>query len=259
MELRSMNQLLVGFLVAFFSVTIVLGSFVLTQAESKPRPVMVTSPISPSHPLIMPVTPAPGVLGKPAITLASSSSSQETPFCPVPAGWQEVSVEIGDTLNEIAVAYHIAVEELEKANCLVSLNLIPGTSLYVPPALPKTVTATPTITSTEDKRSLPTTSKEKASCGPPLSWVLYTVKSGDTLYKLSQMYQVSIAQLQEANCLGTSTLLRGGQQIYVPNVPPLQPSKTIKPTQKPPTSEPPTTESPVVPGTDEPISTESNE
>jgi LysM repeat protein len=259
MELRSMNQLLVGFLVAFFSVTIVLGSFVLTQAESKPRPILVTSPSSPLHPLITIVTPAPEVLGNPVTTLASSSSSQDIPFCPVPAGWQEVSVNVGDTLNEFAVAYQISIEELEKANCLVALNLIPGTSLYVPPALPKTVSATPPITSTQDKRSIPTNTKEKASCGPPLSWVLYTVKSGDTLYKLSQMFQVSIAQLQEANCLGTSTLLKGGQQLYVPNVPPLQPSKTTKPTQKPPTSEPPATESPVVPGTDEPIYTESNE
>jgi hypothetical protein len=217
MEHRSMNQILVGFLVAFFSITIVLGSFILTQAESKPHPVLVNSPISLPQSIDVIGTPTPEDFGQPAKSLISPTIIQETPY----------------------------------------------TSLFVPLAPTSTISFTPTITSTEDKSSHPTSTKGEASCGPPPGWVLYNVKSGDTLYKISQLYRVSIAQLQEANCLGASTLLRGGQQIYVPNVLPLQPSKTVKPTQKPPTSTPPTvppaTESPVVPGTDEPISTETNE
>lgn len=53
---------------------------------------------------------------------------------------------------------------------------------------------------------------------PPLGWVPYTVKSGDTLYSLSQIFGVSVYDLQTANCMGNNDVLRAGAVIFVPNV-----------------------------------------
>lgn len=55
-------------------------------------------------------------------------------------------------------------------------------------------------------------------CGAPAGWVQYTVQPGDNLYQISLRYGLSVAQLQSANCLGTSTLIYGGQKLWVPNV-----------------------------------------
>lgn len=57
------------------------------------------------------------------------------------------------------------------------------------------------------------------ACTPPAGWVIYVVRSGDTLYRLAQLYGVSVARLQQANCMGTSTILIAGTRLYVPNVP----------------------------------------
>ena len=64
-------------------------------------------------------------------------------------------------------------------------------------------------------------------CGSPNNWVVYIVRAGDTLSRLSQVYGVSIAELQRANCLGTSTVLHTGQILYVPFVATFAPSATL--------------------------------
>lgn len=96
------------------------------------------------------------------------------------------------------------------------------------PTSSSTPTNTPTIAS-------PTITESISICGPPSRWVVYTVRPGDTLYRLSKVLGVSISQLQEANCLGNSTAIRAGTGLYVPFLPPASPGPTIRP----PTSMPP--------------------
>jgi LysM repeat protein len=114
--------------------------------------------------------------------------------CPPPAGWSVYFVQPGETLDSIATRYGISSAKLQTANCLITTELIPGVVIYVPP-MP---TQTP----------LP--------CGAPHSWIVYTVRPGDTLYRLSIAYGITVAELQRANCLGSSTLLHTGQLLYVP-------------------------------------------
>lgn len=118
-----------------------------------------------------------------------------------------------------------------------------------PTELPSsTVTSTPTETAAPRKRK-PTSTESAAHCGPPASWVIYKVRQGDTLYSISQRTGASIAALQLANCMGTSTTVRTGQNIYVPHLP-QAPAPTKKPpaTKKPPkTIIPPGTSIPVTP------------
>jgi hypothetical protein len=66
----------------------------------------------------------------------------------------------------------------------------------------------------------------QVSCGSPNTWVAYIVRSGDTLSGLSQRYRVTVAELQRANCLGASSILRTGELLYVPPTAPLVPTAT---------------------------------
>jgi LysM repeat protein len=63
-------------------------------------------------------------------------------------------------------------------------------------------------------------------CGPPDGWVIYVVKAEDTLAKIAGAYGVSVADLQRANCLGNSTALFTGMNIFVPNTPTRTPTAT---------------------------------
>jgi LysM repeat protein len=103
-------------------------------------------------------------------------------------------VQPGETLDSIATRYQINISILQGANCLVTQELLPGVVIYVPPM--RTQTPLP--------------------CGAPYSWAVYYVQPGDTLFRLSQTYGISVAELQRANCLGASTLLHTRQALYVP-------------------------------------------
>jgi LysM repeat protein len=64
----------------------------------------------------------------------------------------------------------------------------------------------------------PPASETLPACGAPPGWVIYIVQPGDTLYGISLLFGVSIAELQNANCLA-SVYVYSGQRLYVPNVP----------------------------------------
>ena len=44
---------------------------------------------------------------------------------------------------------------------------------------------------------------------------MHTVKQGDTLYRISRRYQLSVDQLREYNKLGAKSAIYPGQQLYV--------------------------------------------
>lgn len=136
-----------------------------------------------------------------------------TPFqiptnCPPPYGWVPLFVQYGDSLDNLANSYQTTPAELKTANCLQNDYLPPGIVIFVPNTIP---TATYT---------------QISSCGPPAGWVTYIVKAGDTLYSLGKAYGVTVAALQRANCLGTSTKIRTGSRLWVPNVPTNTPNPT---------------------------------
>ncbi len=118
-----------------------------------------------------------------------------------------------------------------------SSNLFTATS--VTPTNKPSPTNTKKVKATEETEKKTSTSVPVATtfCGAPAGWVLYTVKQGDTLSSLSRVLGVSIAQLQSANCMGSSTQLYTGSSMYVPFYPPVV--KTAIPTNTA-TSVPPT-------------------
>ncbi len=158
-----------------------------------PRPVTFATPvvIHPGEPTPALTTPTPAGAG-PTGTLPPSP----TP-CRPPEGWQAITIAPGDTLESLAARYHVSPEALRTGNCLLGSALSPGSLLYVPP--------------------LPTATAVVVHCGPPSYWVVHIVQPGENLFRLSLAYGVSVAELQQANCLN-STLIYTGQRIYVPPV-----------------------------------------
>ena len=101
---------------------------------------------------------------------------------------------------------------------------------------PATPSPTPTSTaSLTPSLVLRVPSRTPQRCGPPSTWVNYTVQPGDTLYHLGQVYGIHYTEIQRANCLAGTTLYVG-QHLYVPPWAPREPTATwlTFPTYAPP-------------------------
>ena len=229
--MRVARQIASGLLIALVSIGIILGGLSLSLAEGGQiiaPPPSPTPPWNPPTPIT--ITEAPPIPTEPSLTPTITLTPPPTPAnCPPPAGWIAYTVQAGDTVGQLAFSHNTAPITILQANCLPNDTLLAGSILYLPPA--------PTAT------SIP--------CGAPSGWVVYIVKSGDTLYRISQLYGITVAELQRANCLNTTTI-RVGQKLFVPpwapktNTPTSTPtatgteSPTLLPTDTPTPSETPT-------------------
>jgi len=238
--MNGFRQMLLGFGAALLSLAIVLGGFSMALTESgqlqamlptfsSPVEISITPPLflTSLPPSLETTTPMLDATQTPAESLLPTFTETQVLVATLPPGvavcanapadWSRIVVQAGDTLDSLAQAYGTSVDALRQSNCLVSNQLIPGSTLLVP-GLP-----------------LPTA----VSCGPPRGWVYYVVQPGDTLSRLSQLFGVTVQQLQEANCMGNETLIRWGTRLLVPNVPvlTLTPSRTATLTPTP-TAEP---------------------
>lgn len=162
------------------------------------------------------------------------------------------TVKAGDTLWSIATSYKVTVDAIVKANNITNANLIyvgqvliiPGTSTPPPPPPPPggtpvtytvkagdtlwriatnykvTVDAlvkannitNPNLISVGQVLIIPGTSTSP----PPSTTINYTVKSGDSLWKISQLYGVSIQAIATANKLVSPYIIYVGQILIIP-------------------------------------------
>jgi LysM repeat protein len=209
--MQALRQLGAGVIVAIFSVILVIGGIFLSLAETLPTPDTPTL-IPPTFPLSFPtptatiVTVLPSEI--PTETILPSETASASPIasqttlppttCTPPSGWIRVTVGAGDTVYSIAQRYKTSAENLSAANCLTAVEVLAGSTLYVPPV--PTVTVIP--------------------CGPLAGWVKnYIVQPGDTLFRIALSYNITYPQLQRANCMGSSTIIYTGQRLWVPNIP----------------------------------------
>jgi len=226
------RELAFGLFGALISVLILGGGLTISLAEKNMAVAGIihlpSATLSPTVTLILPTelpgdptyTPSPTPTNTPLLTntILPFDNTSLPPICSTPSGWQQITVNSGDTLKQLAHTYQTTVDELIDGNCLLVNQLPPGSTLFVP-------NLTPTLT------PIPPTS---VPCGnPPAGWMLYTVKSGDTLFKLGQTHGgVTVAEIQVANCLNT-TVIFPGQKIYLPYS--ATATSTAKPTTKPTT------------------------
>lgn len=126
---------------------------------------------------------------------------------------------------------------------------LPATVTIEEPAavITTTVTGTQTPNPVSTSTPRPPATQQPTACSHPSGWIIYIVKAGDTLATIGAAYNVSVAQLQAANCMGSSTTIFTGQRLWVPNVATvttrpssLTPTKTPTTTFTPPASNTPT-------------------
>ncbi len=89
-----------------------------------------------------------------------------------------------------------------------------------------TATATPSRTLEASVTSTQPAATPTPACGPPANWIQVQVLPGETLFRLAVRYGTTVAQLQRANCLGSSTVVRTGQWLWVPPVMVVSPTPT---------------------------------
>ena len=94
-------------------------------------------------------------------------------------------VQKGDTLYSISKKYNISVDELKRINNLTSNLISIGQELLIP--------------------------KEEI-----IEYDIYTVQKGDSLWKISQQYQIKVPELIELNNLDNLTI-QIGQKLMVPS------------------------------------------
>lgn len=119
----------------------------------------------------------------------SDSSQIPKPEKPVPKpdDTEEIIIERGDTLSDLAIEYGTTVDRLVELNNIANPNLIfAGNTLLVPINDGKKQTVT------------------------------YTVKRGDTLSGIAKKYGVSVQQLINANNIKNPNLIYVGQILTIP-------------------------------------------
>lgn len=97
------------------------------------------------------------------------------------------TVKAGDTLYLIAQKYNVSVNDIRNANNLVSDTIYVGQKLIIP---------------TKDNTNNQDT-------------ITYTVKAGDSLYKIAQTYNTTVNDIKNLNNL-TSDILQIGQTLLIP-------------------------------------------
>lgn len=88
--------------------------------------------------------------------------------------------------------------------------VVPGPTIIV-----NTATSTPSPTPTETSVPSPTAVR----CSYPDDWIAITVTANDTLASLARMYDLSVKELVQANCLRREELVTGST-LYVPEIEP---------------------------------------
>jgi peptidoglycan DL-endopeptidase LytE len=124
----------------------------------------------------------------------------------IDAGSKTYSVKPGDTLIRIANAHSISLADLKKWNQISSHIIYPGQKLTV------------SVSSEEDTTTVnhESENRESATSKPTPESVRYQVIPGDTLYKISREFSVSLQELKRWNNL-KSNVIYVGQKLRMEN------------------------------------------
>ena len=125
-------------------------------------------------------------------------------------------VKKGDSLWKISKLEGISVGELSRANSLTKTSTLKvGQKLTVPSMAKaeKTNVATASVVPTPADATTP--SPTTAAITTDASGGSYTVKSGDSLWKIARLQNVSVAAIKQANNLSSDSL-KVGQKLHVP-------------------------------------------
>ena len=104
-----------------------------------------------------------------------------------------------DPVEQVVVGYFPTATPVAVAEVSPVLQPDPPDVQFVTPSL------TPT----------PTLSPSAMACPPPVGWSAYSVQNGDTLFSLARAHNLTVGDVQVANCL-QDDLIRVGQILFLP-------------------------------------------
>lgn len=190
------------------ALSISLVGFIPEEAEPPTlTPIPSPIPVTATYTLPPSATPAQ-IMDTATFTATNTLVVAQSTLCPSPAGWNIYIVQAGETLASIAAKYGITADYLKSSNCLLSNDLLPGKSIYVP--------------------NLPTNTRAACIAGSPGWSNNYVAKQGDTFYGIAYRYYTTEREIMRVNCRSVPLLL-AGELIWVPNVTPRQFTSTPVP------------------------------
>ncbi|GAA4820275.1 muramidase family protein [Algivirga pacifica] len=158
-------------------------------------------------------------IGQKLVVRTMSSPNQQTVPPPMPQSTEErqirfYTVQQGDSLYKIAEKFQTTPETILKNN-----DLAMNATIYIGQRLRIAVTAanTPTVDNT------------------PVNVTVYTIQSGDSLYSISQRFEVTPADILDANGLAADAAIYIGQSIKIPQRKPQNTPTINRPDPKPQT------------------------
>jgi LysM repeat protein len=148
---------------------------------------------------------------------------------PVPSSVLPLAQD-GVTASPTGADTATATETIPPNTPLASLtpsNTLRPPPTFEPPTATRPATLTPSITPTATiniEISIPglhgaetPTPSTTPGCAPREDWQLtYTVQRDDALARLAELYNTSVAELVEGNCLSDANLIRVGQELRMP-------------------------------------------
>ncbi|WP_281616433.1 LysM peptidoglycan-binding domain-containing protein [Flammeovirga sp. SubArs3] len=124
----------------------------------------------------------------------STSSASSSTYGPS-SKTRSHTVKKGENLVEIAKMYRVYVNDIKRANGLKSSSIQAGQKLTIPPSPSSVLNTKTTSTGTDNTK-------------------YYTVKSGDTLWKISQNLGISVNEIKQLNGLKSNNL-KVGQRLKI--------------------------------------------
>lgn len=121
----------------------------------------------------------------------------------------------GESLFAISRQYHVTIPEIQQWNNLAGTSLNAGQELIIyPREQSETETGLPTVTQIEEmdpeERSSFVRHAEDSAAGSGT----YTVRSGDTLYQIARLHEMTVTELRQLNDI-QGDILRVGQRLTV--------------------------------------------
>lgn len=154
-------------------------------------------------------------------------------------------IQPGDSLYRISLQYGVSVEAIVAANNIVNPNLIIAGQELIIPGVDGPTAGQPAPAATAAPATGGTTTTLPANATPVDGGVLHVVQPGESLFRLSLLYNVAIADIVAANNITNAGLIFAGQELLIPGATGLatsQPTPAIQPTG--PTSAPASTPAP---------------
>jgi LysM repeat protein len=180
----------------------------MAENETPAGPAEGMTPTAPDNPAAIPNPQGPPTAN--ALTPAAPVTPPVETVTPAVAARTYV-VKKGDSLWKIAKLENTSVGELSRANKLTKTSALKiGQKLTIPAAK----TATPTVAAAT-VAPISTDAAAAPVAAADVSGANYTVKTGDSLWKIARQQNVTVAAMKQVNNLSSDSL-KVGQKLRIP-------------------------------------------